>query len=278
MSVDDQIAIEKIVKNSGTSFFWGMKILSPEKKRAMFAIYAFCRIVDDIADDIKDSKVKKSKLNIWKERIEAIYNRKKLNSSLEKELNQSIEKFKLNKSDLLSIIDGMMMDAEKDIQFPTKKELNLYCDRVAVAVGYLSIQIFGLSKKEKKYAFYLGRAFQLTNIVRDFNEDLERGRCYIAFDYLKKYGIKRNIITISEEPRLQDVFQDILNEAEIYFEKSFKESKKINKKKIIASEIMKTFYKAIHSKMFKKEINLKKKIRLNSLEKILILFLFFIRY
>lgn len=278
MSVDDQIAIEKIVKNSGTSFFWGMKMLSSEKKRAMFAIYAFCRIVDDIADDIKDSKVKKSKLNIWKKRIEAIYNGKKLNSSLEKELKQSVMKFKLNKSDLLSIVDGMMMDAEKDIQFPTKKELNLYCDRVAVAVGYLSIQIFGLSKKEKKYAFYLGRAFQLTNIVRDFNEDLERGRCYIAFDYLKKYGIKRNLITISEEPRLQDVFQDILNEAEIYFEKSFNESKKINKRKIIASEIMKTFYKAIHSKMFKKEINLKKKIRLNSLEKILILFLFFIRY
>ena len=259
MSVDDQIAIEKIVKNSGTSFFWGMKMLSSEKKRAMFAIYAFCRIVDDIADDIKDSKVKKSKLNIWKKRIEAIYNGKKLNSSLEKELKQSVMKFKLNKSDLLSIVDGMMMDAEKDIQFPTKKELNLYCDRVAVAVGYLSIQIFGLSKKEKKYAFYLGRAFQLTNIVRDFNEDLERGRCYIAFDYLKKYGIKRNLITISEEPRLQDVFQDILNEAEIYFEKSFNESKKINKRKIIASEIMKTFYKAIHSKMFKKEINLKKK-------------------
>ena len=278
MSVDDQIAIEKIVKNSGTSFFWGMKMLSSEKKRAMFAIYAFCRIVDDIADDIKDSKVKKSKLNIWKKRIEAIYNGKKLNSSLEKELKQSVMKFKLNKSDLLSIVDGMMMDAEKDIQFPTKKELNLYCDRVAVAVGYLSIQIFGLSKKEKKYAFYLGRAFQLTNIVRDFNEDLERGRCYIAFDYLKKYGIKRNLITISEEPRLQDVFQDILNEAEIYFEKSFNESKKINKRKIIASEIMKTFYKAIHSKMFKKEINLKKKIRLNSLEKILILSLFFIRY
>ncbi len=278
MSADDQIAVEKIVKKSGTSFFWGMKILSQKKKRGMFSIYAFCRIVDDIADDIKNINIKKSKLKVWKKKIENIYKKKDLKSSIEKELKFSIETFKLNKSDFFSIIDGMMMDANKDIKFPSKKELNLYCDRVAVAVGYLSIKIFGLSKKEKKYAFYLGRAFQLTNIVRDFSEDLNRGRCYISSNYLLKYGINKNIMTISSEPKLQNIFQDILNDAQIYYNKSFQESRKINKQKIIASEIMKTFYKAIHSKMFKKKVNLKKKIRLNSLEKILILFLFFLRY
>ena len=117
------------------------------------------------------------------------------------------------------------MDANKDIKFPSKKELNLYCDRVAVAVGYLSIKIFGLSKKEKKYAFYLGRAFQLTNIVRDFSEDLNRGRCYISSNYLLKYGINKNIMTISSEPKLQNIFQDILNDAQIYYNKSFQESR-----------------------------------------------------
>ena len=259
MLVDDQIAVQKIVKNSGSSFFWGMKILNPPKKRAMFSIYAFCRIVDDIADDLENIKVKKNKLMAWKKKIEDIYQDKKVKSSIEKELKYSIQTFKLKKLDFLAILDGMMMDAEKNIKFPTKKELNLYCDRVAVAVGYLSIKIFGLSNKEKKYAFYLGRAFQLTNIVRDFYEDLNRGRCYISSDYFAKYGIRKNLMTISNEPKLQNIFQDILNEAHEYYEKSLRESKKINKKKIIASEIMKAFYRAIHSKMFNKRINIKKK-------------------
>ncbi len=231
MLVDDQIAVQKIVKNSGSSFFWGMKILNPPKKRAMFSIYAFCRIVDDIADDLENIKVKKNKLMAWKKKIEDIYQDKKVKSSIEKELKYSIQTFKLKKLDFLAILDGMMMDAEKNIKFPTKKELNLYCDRVAVAVGYLSIKIFGLSNKEKKYAFYLGRAFQLTNIVRDFYEDLNRGRCYISSDYFAKYGIRKNLMTISNEPKLQNIFQDILNEAHEYYEKSLRESKKINKKK-----------------------------------------------
>ena len=278
MLVDDQIVVQNIVKNSGTSFFWGMKILNPQKKRAMFSVYAFCRIVDDIADDLKNINIKKTQLKEWKKKIEDIYQNKQVKSSIEKELKHSIKAYNLNKLDFFSIIDGMMMDAEKDIKFPTKKELNLYCDRVAVAVGYLSIKIFGLSNKEKKYAFYLGRAFQLTNIVRDFHEDLNRGRCYISTDYLAKYGIKKNLMTISNEPKLQNIFQDILSEAQEYYEKSSRESNKINKKKIIASEIMKSFYKALHSKMFNTTINIKKKIKLNSFEKIHILCLFFLRY
>ena len=156
MKVDDQIEVKKIVKKSGSSFFWGMNVLDSERKRAMFSIYAFCRIVDDIADEIKNKRLK----------IE------KLKSSIEKELKIAVEKFQLERLDFFAIIDGMMMDAKSDIKFPKKKNLELYCDRVAVAVGYLSIRIFGLSEKEKKYAFYLGRAFQLTNIVRDFYEDV----------------------------------------------------------------------------------------------------------
>ena len=92
-------------------------------------------------------------------KIEDIYQNKQVKSSIEKELKYSIKAYKLNKLDFFSIIDGMMMDAEKDIKFPTKKELNLYCDRVAVAVGYLSIKIFGLSTKEKSMLFILEELF-----------------------------------------------------------------------------------------------------------------------
>ena len=199
-------------------------------------------------------------------------------SFIEKELKIAVYKFKLDRLDFHAIIDGMMMDAKDDIKFPPKKNLELYCDRVAVAVGYLSIRVFGLTEKEKKYAFYLGRAFQLTNIVRDFYEDLKRGRCYIASEYLSIYGIKKDIKTIMNEPKLQNILQDILREANIFFEKSNIEAKNINKKQIIASEIMKTFYKAIHTKMFKKKINIERKIKLNYFQKIYILVLFAVRF
>ena len=278
MSVDDQIAIKEIVKKSGSSFFWGMNVLNSKKKRAMFSIYAFCRIVDDIADELDNKKEKESKLKKWKKRIQHIYESVDLNNSIERELKFAIENFMLEKSDFYSIIDGMMMDARQDIKFPSKKILNLYLDRVAVAVGYLSIRVFGLSDNEKDYALFLGRAFQLTNIVRDFSEDLKRGRCYISSDLFKKHEIEQNIKTISNDPKMQNVFQEMLFEANQYFIKSDLEKKKIKKTKIIASEVMKTFYKAIHSKLFKKKINLNKKIKLNSFEKILILLLFFMRY
>ena len=278
MKVDDQIEVEKIVKKSGSSFFWGMNVLDSERKRAMFSIYAFCRIVDDIADEIKNKRLKIEKLKSWKKKINNIFESKKLKSSIEKELKIAVEKFQLERLDFYAIIDGMMMDAKSDIKFPKKKNLELYCDRVAVAVGYLSIRIFGLSEKEKKYAFYLGRAFQLTNIVRDFYEDLKRGRCYVASEYLSIYGVKKDIKTIKHDPKLQNILQDILHEANIFFEKSNIEAKKISKKQIIASEIMKTFYKAIHTKMFKKKIDIEKKIKLNYFQKIYILVLFAIRY
>ena len=278
MKVDDQIEVKKIVKKSGSSFFWGMNVLDSEKKRAMFAIYAFCRIVDDIADEIKNKRLKIEKLKSWKKKINNIFESKKLKSCIEKELKIAVEKFQLERLDFYAIIDGMMMDAKSDIKFPKKKNLELYCDRVAVAVGYLSIRIFGLSEKEKKYAFYLGRAFQLTNIVRDFYEDLKRGRCYIASEYLSIYGVEKNIKTIKHDPKLQNILQDILYEANIFFEKSNIEANKISKEHIIASEIMKTFYKAIHTKMFKKKIDIEKKIKLNYFQKIYILVLFAVRY
>ena len=278
MSVDDQIAVKEIVKKSGSSFFWGMNLLDSKKKRAMFSIYAFCRIVDDIADELDNRGEKESQLKKWKKRIQHIYESVDLNNSIERELKFAIDNFMLEKSDFYSIIDGMMMDARQDIKFPSKKILNLYLDRVAVAVGYLSIRVFGLSDNEKDYALFLGRAFQLTNIVRDFSEDLQRGRCYISSDLLKKYEIEQNIKTISNDPKIQNIFQEILFEANQYFIKSDLEKKKIKKTKIIASEVMKIFYKAIHSKLFKKRINLNKKIRLNPFEKILILLLFFVRY
>ena len=278
MISEDQLYVQKIVKKSGTSFFWGMKTLTNEKKRAMFAVYAFCREIDDIADDIYFSKkVKLEKLLIWEKKIYNLFSKKGSNCSLSKELFSAIKKYDLSKIDFLSLIHGMRMDIKENIQFPSKKKLELYCDRVAVAVGYISIKIFGLkSQNARKYAFFLGRAFQLTNIIRDFGEDIEINRCYISTNYLKKFDIKKNLKKLEYHPNLQDVFQLVLKDANKLFNEAEILSKKLDKNKIIASEIMKSFYKAIHSKMYRKKINYKKKIKLNFLDKIFIL-IFFLR-
>lgn len=278
MTSVDQLNVENIVKKSGSSFYWGMKLLPEIKKRAMFSVYAFCRVVDDIADNSGTIKSKKTKLNDWKKKIDSIYNNNNKNESILKELKTSIETFNLEKRDFISIIDGMLMDVKKKIQFPSKTEFELYCERVAVAVGYLSIKIFGLSGYEgKKYAYSLGMAFQLTNIVRDFREDLDMGRCYIPLSKLKKYGIKGSLSNLDKTNKIQEVLQDILKDADKFFKKADKISKNLDKKKIIASELMKQFYKKIHKKMFNKNIDIEKKVRLNFFDKTFILINFIFR-
>ena len=277
MTQGDEFEVKKIVKKSGSSFYWGMKILPKKQARAMFAVYAFCRIVDDIADEIKN-KIKREKLlKEWELSVKNLFHKQTTKNSVERELLFSIKEFNLEKKDFLSIIQGMRMDSNSNIVFPSQKILNLYCDRVAVAVGYLSIKIFGLSKSAKNYAFFLGRAFQLTNIVRDFREDIDRGRCYISIKYLQKYQIKKDLKKIKNNPYLQNIFQDILTDANIYFQKSLVESKSLDKKKIIASEIMKLFYKKIHRKMFRKHININNRIKLSTWDKVSIFYDFYVR-
>ena len=280
MHLNDKLEIEKNVKKSGSSFYWGMKLLPEEKRRAMFSIYAFCREVDDIADDLKSSKTsKEKKLKLWKKDIEKIFKRSSLNTSLKRELNNSIMNFKLEKKDFFSIIDGMLMDVKSDIQFPSLKKFKLYCERVAVAVGYLSIKIFGVETKiGNNYAYELGMAFQITNIVRDFHEDLENKRCYIPSEKFDKYRLKKNINELRYNSNdIQVVLQEMLTIANKHFKKADLLLKDLDKKKMIGSIIMRLFYKKIHSKMFKKKINLQKKVKLNFFDKIFIFFQFSLR-
>ena len=272
MASIDQKNVERIVKNSGSSFYWGMRCLPEKKKRAMYSIYAFCRTVDDIADDNRPINFKKKELDKWIKKINLLYKFSHQKDSLLKELQFSINEFGLEKKDFLSVIDGMKMDTKTKITFPSTKKLIAYCEKVAVAVGYLSIKIFEIEKiSGKQYAYSLGMALQLTNIARDFKEDLEMGRCYLPHEKLKKYGLKKELINLEKKKEIQDVLQDILRDAKNFFKQADRISKKIEKKKIVASEIMKKFYQTLHKKMYKKKLNFKKKVRLNIYDKISIL-------
>lgn len=186
---EDLVAVEAIVRAAGTSFYRGMRVLPPDRRHAMYAIYAFCRIVDDIADEAGELADKVSRLAAWRARIAGLY-RGEADGPVTRVLVAAVRRFDLRQPDFIAVIDGMQMDAESVIVAPDLATLELYCDRVAAAVGRLSVRAFGdASVAADRVARALGRALQLTNILRDLREDAERGRLYLPLEYLDAAGV-----------------------------------------------------------------------------------------
>ena len=206
----DMRAVEAIVRAAGTSFYRGMRVLPPDRRCAMYAIYAFCRIVDDIADEPGELPAKVEALNAWRERIAALY-RGQSDSEVTRVLAVAVQRFALRAEDFLAVIDGMQMDAETVIAAPDLAQLDLYCDRVAAAVGRLSVRAFGdASPAADEVAFALGRALQLTNILRDIHEDAERGRLYLPCEYLDEAGVPHDPRAALASPGMAQVCQRVL--------------------------------------------------------------------
>jgi len=174
---------------SGSSFYLAMRILGREQREAMFEIYAFCRAVDDIADSGAPRNWRLDRLAEWREDIEKLYA-----GAPSEELDglaSAVGRFALRKDDFLAVIDGMEMDAAADLRAPDLATLDLYCDRVASAVGRLSVRVFGMDERDgAALAHHLGRALQLTNILRDVDEDAAAGRLYIPAEMLRTAEVK----------------------------------------------------------------------------------------
>ncbi len=179
---------------SGSSFYAAMRLMPRPEREGMFAIYAFCRKVDDIADDPGPTKVeRRAALDAWRADLACLYAGRA--PTLARELVEPIRRFDLHLEDFLAIIDGMQMDVEADIRAPDFATLDLYCDRVASAVGRLSVRIFGMDDAPgRDLAHHLGRALQFTNILRDIDEDAAVGRLYLPAEALETAGV------ISREP------------------------------------------------------------------------------
>jgi presqualene diphosphate synthase len=173
---------------SGSTFYRAMRILPPAQRHAMYEIYSFCRKVDDIADDPGDRDVRLAQLQQWRLDIDALYAGRPVDGL--RGLARAVHEFGLAREDFLAVIDGMEMDVPADIRAPDLATLDLYCDRVASAVGRLSVRVFGLDQKTgRDLAHHLGRALQLTNILRDLDEDAEIGRLYLPREALREAGI-----------------------------------------------------------------------------------------
>jgi len=215
---DEQLAPEEavlsIVQRSGSSFYWAMRLLPTPKRDAMFAIYAFCREVDDIADGTDMPETKLLKLQNWRDEIEALYTGAP-NNLVSRALAKPLETYQLAKEDFIAVIDGMETDATHQLRLEDMDALVLYCDQVACAVGRLSNAVFGLDQnKSIELAKYLGEALQLTNILRDIREDAERNHVYLPKDLLTKHNINSEAVSdILKHPGLAQVCAELAERA-----------------------------------------------------------------
>jgi presqualene diphosphate synthase len=181
--------VRDIVIGSGTSFYWGMRLLPAAKRKAMYAIYAFCREVDDVADGDAPLQAKLDALASWRREVDAVFiGRPSRPTTLA--LTGPIARFDLPSGEFHAMIDGMEMDAAGMMHAPPMPDLVRYCRCVAGAVGLLSIRVFGASGEDaRRGALALGEALQLTNILRDLAEDATRGRLYLPRELLEQQRI-----------------------------------------------------------------------------------------
>lgn len=198
------------VKRSGTSFGPGMHILSKDRREAMYAIYAFCREVDDIADDEGPVDEKRAALGEWRREIDRLYaGAPTMPTGVA--LLEHVRRFDLPREEFILVIEGMEMDAEGPVVAPSMDGLFAYTRRVAGAVGMLSMPVFGAPRTQtaKEFALSLGDALQLTNILRDVEEDAAEGRLYLPRDLLKKHGCPLRPEGIVDAPGLPRVREDM---------------------------------------------------------------------
>jgi phytoene synthase len=241
---DNAIALR--LRAAGSSFFWAMQLLPYQRREAMYALYAFCREVDDIADGDATRSLKDILLSDWRSEIALLYAGRPQHA-VTRALSEAVRLYGLQCSEFLAIIDGMEMDARTDIRAPTLIELDLYCERVAVAVGRLSVRIFGEETPAgQRVAAELGRALQLTNILRDLDEDARRHRLYLPREFLHAHGIFA--ITPSwvlAQPALPDVCRDVAMLAEEHYSAAIEAIAACRRRAMRPAAVMLHIYRAL---------------------------------
>jgi phytoene synthase len=208
-------------KASGSSFYTAMRLMPRAQRDAMFAIYAFCRKVDDIADDGLGTRPERhEKLQEWRTELDALYTGAPAGEAAF--LASVVARYGTRKEDFLTILDGMDMDVAEDIVAPDLPTLDLYCERVASAVGRLSIKVFGMEEGPGfELARHLGRALQLTNILRDIDEDAAIGRLYLPREYLFAAGFTSlDPLMVVSDPRVDIACRSLAELAHQHYDKA----------------------------------------------------------
>lgn len=206
---------------SGSSFYYSFLFLPEEQRQAITALYAFCREVDDVVDESTDEHIARIKLQWWRDTMKNTFGGEP-EHPVQHALANIIDRYRLPLELFLEIIDGMEMDLDNQ-RYPTFKELSLYCYRVASVVGLMAAEIFGYQDRSTpKYAYNLGIALQLTNILRDVREDAARGRIYIPLDELQRFNVDDNDILLNKDSTaMRALLEFQAQRAQEYYDKAY---------------------------------------------------------
>lgn len=230
---------------SGSSFYYSFLFLPPERRRAITALYAFCREVDDAVDDCGDPQVAAGKLAWWRDEIDGLYAGRPRHP-VAQALQAVLPRFDLPREKLQEIIDGMEMDLAQ-MRYPDFAALSLYCYRVASVVGLLAAEIFGYTdRRTQDYARDLGMAFQLTNIIRDVGEDARRGRVYLPLDELERFGVPVvDVLDTRHSENFRRLMEFQIERAESYYAQALGQLPDADRKTQRPGLVMAAIYRAL---------------------------------
>jgi phytoene synthase len=232
----------QLTRKSRSNFYYSFLFLSKEKREAMYAVYAFCRSVDDVADGSALLREKQTLLDEWRRELDRCYDGNPQHP-ITVQLARSIRQFPIPKEHFEELITGVEMDLIHS-RYPTFHELYEYCYRVAGVVGVMCIEIFGYrNPKAKDYAVNLGLALQLTNIIRDLKVDAERGRIYLPQDELARFGYHEDeLLRGAYTPAFFELIRFAGSRARQYFHSARQLLAAEDRRSLFAAEIMGTIY------------------------------------
>lgn len=243
MSPDDYC--QQKAAQSGSSFYYSFLFLAPERRRAITALYAFCREVDDTVDECTDASIARTKLSWWRKEVAAMMSGVPTHP-VTQALQAHLTTFALDNQYLMAIIDGMEMDLDQTryLDFPG---LQKYCWHVASAVGILSARIFGVTNPQTlEYAEKLGLAFQLTNIIRDVGEDARKGRIYLPVNELQQFGVTAaDILNARHSDKFEQLMQFQAARAQKMYDEAFALLPKEDRRAQRPGLIMAAIYRAV---------------------------------
>ncbi|UXY15004.1 presqualene diphosphate synthase HpnD [Chitiniphilus purpureus] len=239
----DQYCEDKAAQ-SGSSFYYSFRFLPAEQRRAITALYAFCREVDDVVDECHDETVARTKLAWWRAEVDRLFEGQ-AQHPVTRALSALLPRYDLQRVHFLEVIDGMQMDLEQ-VRYNSFRDLQLYCYRVASVVGLMAASIFGYQNKEtQKYAHDLGIAFQLTNIIRDVGEDARRGRIYLPVEELQRFNVPAaDILNYRETENFRQLMLFQIARAEEYYQKAIAQLPAVDRKAQRTGLIMAAIYRA----------------------------------
>jgi len=245
---EDYARCASITRRSSSNFYYAFMLLPAERRQALYSVYAFCRFVDDIADDAVGDEAggKPAKLLArWREELERVFNGAPTHA-ISRALAYNVRRFAIPRRYFEEIIDGVEMDLGRT-RYATFEELRLYCYRVASAVGLVCIEIFGYrNPRTREYAENLGIAFQLTNIIRDLSEDAARGRIYLPLEDLSRFDVSEDeILRGADTLELRRLLEHEVERARSFYAQAENALAAEDRAAMVCAEAMRSIYRAL---------------------------------